>query len=153
MKTILFLALLGCVPAFSLRAQGVIEWKFSSKKIAEKTYEMHLTALVEDGWHIYSQHTPKGGPMPTKINITKNPLLTLQGKVEEKGDMEEYYDETFGVDVYAYTGKIDFIQVVRLKRNPSALLRTKVIGTLEFMACTDERCLSPKKESFSISIL
>jgi len=150
MKNTLLLALC-CLIGFIIQAQ-VVQWNFSSKKIADKTYEIHLTATVEEDWHIYSQATPKGGPLATQIIVTKNPLISLAGKFIEIGRMKIYHDDAFDVDVYAYTGTVDFVQIVKLKGNPSKSLRTKVNGTVEFMACTKERCLVPEKRSFSISI-
>ena len=40
-------------------------------------YEVTLTATLPKPWHIYSQHTGDGGPIPTKVKFTKNPLVTL----------------------------------------------------------------------------
>jgi thiol:disulfide interchange protein DsbD len=137
-----FLSVLG------VQAQEVVEWKFSVRKTGTLIYEVHLIATVEEGWHIYSQQTPKGGPLPTKVVFFKNPLVILKGKTKEKGEMEEYHDETFDVDVYAYSNQVDFVQVVQLKKK----IKTRVNGSIEFMACTQERCLSPEKKAFSLSL-
>lgn len=130
------------------RAQGVVDWKFSAKKIADKTYEVHLTATVDDPWHIYSQTTPKGGPLPTAIVFSKNPLAQLAGKAKEVGEMEMYHDQVFDVDVYAYGGQVDFVQTVKLKSSA----KTNLSGTVEFMACTKEQCLTPQKLKFNVKL-
>lgn len=137
-----------CLCLGTVKAQGVVEWKFYAKKVADKTYEIRLTAKVTEPWHIYSQSTPKGGPLPTAISFGKNPLLILQGKPKEEGDMEMYHDEIFDVDVYAYGDKVDFVQIIKLK----AAAKTKLTGTVEFMACTKEQCLTPEKRPFSVAL-
>ena len=129
-------------------AQNVVNWKFSSKKIADKTYEVHLIATVDEPWHIYSQSTPKGGPLPTTISFAKNPLILPQGKIKEVGEMEIYRDQTFDVDVYAYGEKVDFVQTVKLKSN----VKTNISGSVQFMACTKEQCLTPQKLNFNLKL-
>lgn len=123
-----------------------VSWKTTAKKLAEKIYEVRILATVDESWHIYSQQTPTGGPKPTNIRFSKNPLLVMQGKLKEEGDMEIYHEEVFGVDVYAYTGKVEFVQTVKLKSGA----KTNVQGSIEYMACTNQQCLPPATINFSI---
>ena len=58
-------------------------WSFTSKKLNATTYEVDLTAAIDAGWHIYSQTTPDGGPVPTSIYYSANRLLVLDGKTKE----------------------------------------------------------------------
>jgi thiol:disulfide interchange protein DsbD len=135
--------------SFISYSQNVVHWNFSSKKISDKTYEVYITATIDDDWHIYSQSTPKEGPsLPTKITFNKNPLLSFQGKVKEVGKMVTKHEEILDVDLKYFQTKVDFVQVVKLKSNA----KTSVSGSIEYMACTDERCLLPTTEKFSILI-
>jgi hypothetical protein len=130
-------------------SQNVVHWNCTAKKISDKTYEVHITATIDKGWHIYSQTTPKEGPsLPTKISFNKNPLIAFQGKVKEIGKMIIKHEEILDVDLKYYQSKVDFVQVVKLKSN----VKTMASGSVEFMACTDERCLLPTTEKFSIQI-
>lgn len=135
---------------FSSQAQvfNPVKWTFSADRINATTYKVHLSATIEPGWHIYSQTTQAGGPIPTAISFNKNPLLSLTGVVEEKGKLESRHEPLFGVEVKQYSQKVDFIQVVKLKSNA----KTSVTGTVEFMVCNDKECLPPKTEKFSISL-
>jgi thiol:disulfide interchange protein DsbD len=111
-------------------------------------YEVRLVAKVDEPWHIYSQQTPAGGPLPTKISFLKNPLLLPTGKLKEEGDMEIYHENVFDVDVYSYTGKVEFVQVIRL-RSP---VKTNLAGSVEYMACTHEQCLAPTTYRFNVAL-
>lgn len=133
---------------FFAQAQDPVKWTFSAKKIDDKTYEVHLTAAVQSPWKIYSQSTPEGGPVPTGFTFTKNPLVTLEGKVKEVGEMHKKHEEVFGVDVYYYKDKVDFVQVVKLKSKA----KTNLNGKLEFMACDEVQCLPPKEVVFSVAL-
>lgn len=127
-------------------AQNPVDWKFSAKKIKDKTFEVHLKASIASPWHIYSQTTPKGGPVPTKILFTKNPLLTIDGNAKEDGKIKTKYEDVFGVDVKYFDGSVDFVQVVKLKSN----VKTNVTGSLEYMVCNDQQCLPPKIVGFNV---
>ena len=126
----------------------VVEWKFESKKLADKKYEVKLIALVKNPWHIYSTTTPDGGPLPTKISFTKNPLTAFDGKIKEVGKLESHFEEVFDVDTKYFNNKVEFVQVVNVKGNA----KTNLSGTVEFMACNDKECLPPKSVPFSIAL-
>ena len=128
--------------------ENPVKWSFTAKKIADKTYEIHLTARIEDEWHIYSQTTPDGGPVPTSISFFKNPLLVMQGETKEMGKLEKHFEKLFNVEVMQFSDKVDFVQTVNLKTN----VKTNIAGKVAFMTCNDEMCLPPKSVPFSISL-
>lgn len=143
---ILFL-LLG---SHALEAQlNPVNWSFSSKKIADKTYEIHLTATMQSGWHLYSQVQPDDAiAIPTDFKINSNPLLLLEGKIKEMGKMEKFHDKKLEVSANQYSGKVDFVQVVKLK----AKAKTNVTGSVEYQTCDDQKCLPPKTVNFTIAL-
>lgn len=129
--------------------QNPVSWSATSKKIADKTYEINLTANIDNGWHIYSQTTPEGGPIPTSITFTKNPLLTLEGNAKEVGKMEKHIEPLFGnIDVKQFSNKVEFVQKVKLK----APVKTSVNVAVEFMVCNDKQCLPPSTRKFTVAL-
>lgn len=127
-------------------AGQVVQWSHSLKKIDADTYEIHLSANVQSPWHIYSQRTPEGGPVPTEITFAKNPVITLDGATEEKGNLVKKREEVFGIDVMYFDGKVDFVQRVSLK----AKVKTNITGTIKYMVCNDRECLAPKTIPFQL---
>ena len=125
-----------------------IKWNYSAKKLAAGKYELHMTATLEKGWHIYSQKTPQGGPIPTKFTFTKNPLVTANGPVKEVGNIENYFEDLFGVQVKQYADKVDFVQTITVKNS----VKTNLAGKVEYQLCRDRECLLPKELAFSIVI-
>jgi len=132
----------------AMAQSDVVQWKFESRKLDDKKYEVKLIAQVKDPWHIYSTTTPDGGPLPTKISFTKNPLASFDGKIKEVGKMETHYEEVFEIDTRYFNNKVEFVQVVNVKGNA----KTNLSGTVEYMACTNEQCLPPKSVPFSIAL-
>ncbi len=128
--------------------QNPVSWAFTAKKVNPSTYELHLTASIEGKWHMYSQTTPDGGPVATAISFTKNPLVKVEGTASEVGKMQQKHEPLFGVDVKQFGGKVDFVQLVKLK----SPVKTTVSGTIEFMVCDDTQCLPPATQKFSIPL-
>ena len=124
------------------------KWTFETKKTGARQYDLIFTATVSNPWHIYSQSTPDGGPLPTAIRFNKNPLVTLSGPATEKGVLQQKYEEVFGVNVKFYNGKVVFVQQVNVK----GTAKTSMKGTIEFMLCTDEQCLPPTEIPFSFKM-
>ena len=130
------------------QVRNPVQWDFSAKKVGATTYEVYLTANMEDGWHVYSQHTPDGGPVPTTIKFSKNPLLTLNGAAKESGKKEQKFEELFGVDVIQFSDKVVFVQKIDVKGKA----KTTLSGSVEFMTCNDRECLPPTTQKFSIAL-
>jgi hypothetical protein len=129
-------------------AQTPVQWKFSFKKLATDSYEVHFTALVQGPWKIYSQSTPGGGPLPTNFTFNKNPLLSTQGSVKEIGSVHKQFEDVFGIDVLYYKESVDFVQVIKLKTKA----KTKFSGAVQYMCCNDQQCLPPASIPFSIAL-
>lgn len=130
-------------------AQSPVSWAFNSKKIGANLYELRLTATMQPGWHLYAQNQPEDAiAQPTLFTFNNNPLLSFDGKVKEVGKLEKFRDEKLGVSANQYSGKVDFVQVVKVK----GAAKTNVTGKLEFQTCDDKKCLPPKTVPFSIAI-
>ncbi len=144
--TILSVLLISTV-AFSQSAKKV-KWTYTAKKIADKTYEIHLLADISGNYHMYSQNAGVEGPLPTTVTFTKNPLIELSGKAKEKGKLISKMEEVWGGKVNYYEKSIEFIQVVKLKGN----VKTNVVGKIDFIVCDDHECLPPSSVDFNVNI-
>lgn len=150
MKPILTLLVTLLVTANFALAQSSkqVKWTYTVKKVADKTYEVHMTATVNAKWHIYAQDAGVEGPLPTAFTFTKNPLLSLDGKVKEVGKLISKKEEVWGGNVNFYEKSVDFVQVVKLKGN----VKTSVAGKVAFMVCNDRECLAPSDVDFSVNV-
>jgi len=132
-KTIVALGLL--VFTMSAVTAQKITWTYTAKKLTGDKYELHITAQPPVGWHVYSQTTPDGGPVPTSFTFNKNALLTLSGKVNEKGKLVTYYDKNFKVNVKYFEGKVEFVQTVAVKGKINDLQRQNLHATNNRKIC------------------
>jgi thiol:disulfide interchange protein DsbD len=145
----LFFALAAVLITGFASAQNPVSWTYSAKKVGDKTYELQLMAIIQPGWHLYSQTQPADAiAQPTSFNFNKNPLLKLEGTVKENGKLEKYTDKSLGVSANQYSNKVVFVQKVKLMGNA----KTAVTGKLEYQTCDDEKCLPPRTVNFSIPL-
>lgn len=126
-----------------------VTWSFSSKKVADKTYEIHMTATIQKNWHLYSQKQPDDAiAIPTEFTFRPNPIFKLDDKIKEIGKLEIMKDETLGVSANQYSNTVDFVQKIKLKAN----VKTNFSGSVEYQTCDDKKCLPPKTVNFNVAI-
>ena len=133
---------------FTIGAQEkVVEWSIDKKELDAQTVEVILTATIDKGWKMYSQHTPEGGPIPTEITFESIGDIKLVGEVRESLNAETKRSDLFEIDVTSFMDKATFTQVVKLG-NESRTLMTKV----RYMCCDGLKCIPPTIEEFSIEL-
>lgn len=126
-----------------------VHWQFSSRKINDKVFEVHLTATIDAPWHIYSQQLAEDAiALPTTISFNKNPLITFHDKPREVGKLIEEKDEALGITLRYYSDKVVFVQTLQLK----AAAKTNISGSIRYMACVDDRCLPEARQSFTVTL-
>ncbi|HLK29892.1 MAG TPA: protein-disulfide reductase DsbD domain-containing protein [Puia sp.] len=136
--------------AFAQSAKQV-QWSYSAKKIADKTYEIHMTATVNGDYHIYAQHQSIAGdigPVATTFTFTKNPLLILDKVIKESGKLIKKHEEAWKGEVNYFEKAVDFVQIVKLKAN----VKTNLAGKVEFEVCNERQCLPPSEVEINVNI-
>lgn len=150
MKGILYaFVVLFSINTATAQAPNPVQWAYTAKKIADRTYEIHLTATIQTSWHLYSQNQPSDAIVdPTEIKFNKNPLATFDGAVKEVGKLQLFKDEKLKLSANQYSNKVDFVQVVKLRAN----VKTNVVGSVRFQTCDDRKCLPPKTIDFTVAL-
>ena len=135
--------------AMGISAQNPVTWTFTSKKLANGNFEIHMTATMEKGWHLYSQTQPDDAiAMPTTFTITSNPLIEVVGKIREEGKMEKFHDKELELSANQYSKSVNFVQTVKLKGK----IKTSFTGSVEYQTCDDKKCLPPKTVNFKVAL-
>ena len=61
-----------------------VTWTTSVEKISDTEFVLVSKASIKEGWHLYSQDVPEGGPIPTTFSYdNSNGTFNLQGKTDE----------------------------------------------------------------------
>ena len=135
--------------AMGVSAQSPVSWTFTSKKLADNTYEVKMIATMEKGWHLYSQVQPDDAVAgPTTFTISTNPLIELVGKIKENGKMQKFHDKELGISANQYSEKVEFVQTIKLKGK----VKTSFNGSVEYQTCDDKKCLPPKTVNFKVAL-
>jgi thiol:disulfide interchange protein DsbD len=115
-----------------------IEWVTSVEKISDNEYYLVAKAIIDNGWHLYSQTVPEGGPIPTTFNYEQNSgYETLNKTLEQKGITIE--DAVFEMKIKYFEDKAEFRQRIKVLKNELQIIK----GEVEFMACNGIKCTAP----------
>ncbi len=140
-----FIAILGLIIAFTLSANAQmhdpVKWDTSVEKVSENEFDLVITANIEEGWHLYSQHIPEAPirPIPTSFKFEEEKKeFELIGKTTE-GEGHEEHDSVFEMLIKYFEDQAVFKQRVKVISDKKITIK----GVLEFMVCDDTNCLPP----------
>jgi len=147
MKKILFI-LLAFLAFAKVNAQVLdpAKWTTAIEKKSETNYVLTFNAVIEKDWHIYSQFTPDGGPLPLEI-IFKDQKgnFELIGKAKESKTTTAFND-IFGVNEIFFHDKAQIQQEIKLI-NPKV---TAIQVELNYQICKEVCINLAKKFTFKI---
>ncbi|SFJ80364.1 protein-disulfide reductase DsbD family protein [Myroides guanonis] len=123
----------------SMQAQimNPAKWKSKIEKKSDTEFVITLDGIVEDDWHMYSQYTAEGGPLPTEFiynNIEGNYELVGAAKESETATQ---YNDVFEVDETYFVGPVQLIQEIKIL-NPDVKTIQMELG---YQVCKDV-CIS-----------
>ncbi len=124
-----------------------IDWRIKSKMLSFNLFEVHITAVIEYPWRLYSQKSSSEGPLPTRVRFNENSYIILIGDTKEVGTVKEDYDHFYNSITHFYTSVVDFVQEVTAFTKPETLK-----GKIVYMVGTDRRYLNPKEITFQIEL-
>ena len=121
-----------------------VTFNYSVVKKGTDMYEVHVKAMLQPKWHIYSVKNPDGGAIATELKITDGKVV---GAVKEKGKLKTSFEKEFNVNQKYFESSVDFVQLVKIKPGTN-----KISGSINYMVCNDKQCLPPKEVEFKIKI-
>ncbi len=124
-----------------------VKWTFSQTKVSETEYDLHLTAKIDKGWHLYGTALPEGGPIKTSFYFENLENVEFLGDIVPSKEPINTFDPSFQLQVNYYETEVAFTQRVKLTDNSGS-----VKGYVEFMSCNDETCTPPMNTEFSFEL-
>lgn len=133
------------IPTFiSAQIEDPVHFSTSQKQISPSEVEVHFTAKIAAGWHVYSTNLPSGGPISATLHVDKIKGAVADGKLKPLGKEISKYDKMFDMQLRYFETTCTFVQKFKLTA-PEYMLK----GYLEFGACNDENCLPPTDVNFN----
>lgn len=143
----LILALISFFPSVSFGQIDIpVKWKYKVINLPDNHAEIQLIASIQDKWHLYSQKTPDGGPLPLYFEFEANPAYERIGEVNEPKPLEEF-DDVFKVNTLYFKETVIFKQKIKILSNEGF----NVSGYSDYQACIEGKCV-PGSDEFSIAV-
>lgn len=149
MKKYLFSLVLFLGISFTgISQESTISWETQITSETETEYTLIFTATLKDGWHLYSQNIPEGGPLATTFTFeNENNDYELIGKTEES-KTHTSYEEIFEMETSYFEKQAVFKQRIKL-RNSSL---EKINITAAYQTCDDQACTFEPGETLTFSL-
>lgn len=144
-KTVWLAAVAALLPLLATAKEDPVQWALKARSArvapgAKATFD--LTAIIENGWHLYSPTTPPGGPIVTKITFDENATFG-KASVYRPAPVRKL-DPNFQVDTETYTGSASFLIEAETAKAANGPATASV--TVRYQACSDVKCLPPVKK-------
>ena len=124
-----------------------VEWGVNVKQSGDNA-TLSINATIEDTWHLYATKLPSDdGPIATEINFIANDNYELLGSLSES-TYETMFDPIFAMDVSFHANKASFSQKIKI----NSANDFKIMATVYFMVCDDEKCLPPEELEFTFNV-
>lgn len=118
-----------------------VKWTSKVEKVSETEFNLIISGTIENEWHVYSQYTPDGGPLPMVLEFknSKGNYELIGKPIESK--YKKQFNDVFEVDEYLFEKSVTVTQKVKIT-NPKT---NKISLHLEYQACK-EQCINDNKD-------
>ena len=121
-------------------------WSYGVEQLNDSIYELTFKGDILKGWHVYSQHYPDGGALPSEFTFEKiGEDYKLIGETVETGTVTEYSD-IFELEEIFFKDKALFTQKIKVLKFGLSQINV----TLFYQICK-ELCIN-KNTFFAISL-
>ena len=128
-----------------------VKWEISTEKKSDNTYIIHMDAMIDAGWHLYSQKQfgeEFEGPIATEFDyVGAGESFKLIGETIEP-DLPPVFDPVFELDVIFFEDEARFSQEIEVT-DPSIL---SIDLSVYYSVCDDEKCLPPDVKEFTVNL-
>ena len=125
-----------------------VKWTSKTERVSDTEFNLIFNATIENDWHVYSQFTPEGGPLPLEIvfkNQKKN--YELVGKTVESKSSRKFND-VFGVDEIFFEKSFTLTQKIKVLNPKNNVVKVNV----SYQVCK-QSCINDDKDfTFSLPL-
>ena len=133
--SIFLLAVFFCGHEGTAQILEPVKWSFTAEVEKENVVVLTITATVDKGWHLYSQHNTEGITQATVFTFDKSKNYKLIGKTSEPKYVE--FTDEFGTDRYFEKSPVIFKQKIEVFSEKDFVLN----GTVDAQACIEGKCI------------
>ncbi|MFL2594990.1 MAG: cytochrome c biogenesis protein CcdA [Flavobacteriaceae bacterium] len=121
-------------------AQNPVTWTTQAKQIDSLTYDLVITATIEEKWHLYATEMPEDGPLPTEFTFQDTiPIGPLT-----HSELITGFDSIFEMELSYFDIKATFYQTVVVANESVQNIQVNLI----YQACDDKLCIFRDEQLF-----
>lgn len=110
---------------------------------------LSVTATLGGQWHIYSITQGKGGPLPTKINVTAPKGVEVAGAFKpDRPPQKSFKDEFPGVEIEDYSKSVTWTAPIRVPAGFGGELEVSVTG----LVCQAQQCQPVRETIMAVAV-
>ena len=114
-------------------AQNPVTWTTQAKQVDSLTYDVVITATIEEKWHLYATEMPEDGPLPTEFTFQDTtPIGPLT-----HSELITGFDPIFEMELSYFDNKATFYQTVVVADETVQDITVDLI----YQACDDKLCI------------
>ena len=118
-----------------------VKWTSKTEKISDTEFNLIMQGKIDDEWHVYSQYTPDGGPLPAEFKFENaKGNYELIGKPKESA-YKKAFNDIFEVDEYFFEKQVTFTQRIKLINTKL----TSIKGKIDYQVCKTA-CINDKQD-------
>lgn len=114
-------------------AQNPVTWTTQASQTDSLTYDLVITATIEEKWHLYATEMPEDGPLPTEFTFQDT---TLIGPLTHS-ELITGFDPIFEMELSYFDNKATFYQTVVVTDETVRDITVDLI----YQACDDKLCI------------
>jgi thiol:disulfide interchange protein len=123
-----------------------VKWTTKTEKISDTEFSLVMEGKIDDEWHVYSQFTPDGGPLPIELKYeNQKGNYNLIGKTAES-KTERRFNDVFGVDEIYFSKKVVLRQKIKILNRGLAKIEVKI----DYQVCKESCINGNEKFTFDI---
>ena len=114
-------------------AQNPVTWATQAKQVDSLTYDVIITATIEEKWHLYATEMPEDGPLPTEFSFQD---ATSIGSLTHS-ELITGYDPIFKMELSYFDNRATFYQTLIVADKTLQDITVDLI----YQACDDKLCI------------
>lgn len=146
------LALLFAVPALMAFTTPVVAtWSAAPARATTRgpgQATIRIRGNIISRWHVYSMTQKPGGPKPLSFELEPARGFSIGAVGGPKP--QHAFDPEFKMETETYSGSPEFTIPIRWTSLPAGTTELRII--VRYMACSDQLCLPPRKETLSVQL-
>jgi len=132
----------------SAQTNNHVQWRFTVKKAGINAYSIHITALIDSPWYIYTQQLNHKDVSLVNIEFEPNAFIIFIDKPQEIGNPIEQFDQVLKHEVRLYKVTVNFVQKIQIVVDDAISLK----GTINYVIGDGIDKLETHTKEFKITL-